>query len=206
MEPDISISTPNVPKVSGIILAAGISSRMGRPKQLLKYKGKTLLQTVVDAATSSVLDETIVVLGHKRELILQTTDFSGVRVIVNKNHAEGQSSSIRAGLSGVSENQNAALFLLSDQPLVTPDLIRTILERYRKTRAGIIVPVENGRRGNPVLIDRKLFEDLKRIKGDTGGRSLFDHHKNDISFLEVPDKGIHIDIDTPDDYQQLLQS
>ncbi len=194
------------PVVSGIILAAGTSSRMGRPKQLLEYKGKSFLQTIIDTARSSILDDIIVVIGYEKELILQQIDFSGVRIIENEHHAEGQSSSIKAGVSALPENCDAALFLLSDQPLITSGLIRTLIKYYRKTGAGIIVPVKDGRRGNPVLMDRKLFEDLKEIKGDTGGRSLFDRYKQNLECLEVAEMGIHIDIDTPDDYRQLLQS
>lgn len=191
--------------VDGIILAAGSSSRMGETKQLLFFRGKLLLELVAEHAQNSALQQIIVVLGYEEQQIRRKIDFHDASVIVNADYAMGQSTSIYCGLSLVSATCDAAMFLLGDQPLIEGSVIDSLIEAYKYGRAPITVPVYQGRRGNPVIIDRSLFPALKALTGDTGARQLFGAHESRIHYVDVPTPEILLDIDTLADYQHLKQ-
>ena len=191
-------------RVEGVILAAGSSSRFGRIKQLLAFKGTTLLGQVIENARASRLDEVAVVLGHGADQIQKAVRLDGVRVVLNEAHEQGQSTSLQAGLSSVSEDTEGVMFLLADQPLVGPDLIDALIEGYCRTRALIVLPTYRGRRGNPAVIDRVLFPRFALLAGDVGARVLFEEYANDIAEIEVKYDSSHFDLDTWEDYQKLL--
>ena len=191
-------------RIAGIVLAAGQSSRMGRVKQLLPWQGTTLLGSVLARTRRSRLDELVLVLGCASEAIRQKVDLKGTLVVVNPDYARGQSTSIRAGLAALSEDVQAAVFLLGDQPLVTTAIIDQIIDAYTRTKAPLVIPIHAGRRGNPVLIDRGLFPELMALEGDTGARVLFERYADSICEVPVSDIGICRDIDTWEDYQRLL--
>ncbi len=187
--------------VAAIVLAAGESQRFGQPKQLLQVGNKTMLQHVVDVALDSPLEQVIVVLGCRATEIRARVADRPVQVVVNEKWKSGLSSSVRAGLSALKPEVGAALFVLADQPGVTTEVIAKLVERYRQTRAPIVVPTHRGRRGNPVLFDRFLFTELMEVKGDQGGRRLIAEHGDELEEIEVETEAIFADIDTPDDYQ-----
>jgi len=190
------------PKVAAIILAAGASHRFGRPKQLLPWGEKTVLQHVVDTVLASPVERTIVVLGYRAKEIGATLADRPVGVVVNKEWEEGLSTSVRAGLSALGTDVDAALFVLADQPFVTPQIIAQLVERYRETGAPIVVPTCRGRRGNPVLFDRSLFAELMEVKGDQGGRQLIAKHEGEVERVEVASEAIWRDLDVREDYQK----
>ena len=190
-------------KLSGIILAAGLSSRMGSTKQLLSYKGAPLLHHVLQAARQSSLDTIIVVLGHDARAIRENIDFTDTIVIMNELYQTGLSSSIRAGLSAVPGDHQAALFLMADQPFMTSVVINAVIQKYQTTQASIVIPAYKGKRGNPVLFDCSLFKELSAVEGDTGGRVLFSQYSDRIETIEVEDRSSLRDIDTPEDYKNL---
>ena len=189
--------------VAGIVLAAGCGSRMGRVKQLLPFKGVPLLAHAVASARDSALEPVIVVLGHHAGLIRREVDLGGTRIVVNPDYRAGQSSSLQKGLEAVPPACAAALFLLGDQPLISPALIARIIGRYRRTSAPVVVPTFKGRRGNPVLIARSLFHLLAGLTGDRGGRGVFQAVSHRIETVPVEDPGIHLDVDTWQDYLKL---
>lgn len=191
-------------RIAGIVLAAGQSSRMGRVKQLLPWQGITLLGAALEQARRSCLDELIVVLGAASDRIQDTVDLQDVQVIVNPAYAQGQSTSLQAGLAVLPDAMQAAVFLLGDQPLVSAATIDRIIKAYTETHASLVIPVHAGRRGNPVLIKRSLFPELMTLQGDTGARVLFHGYADSICEVPVPDSGICRDIDTWEDYQLLL--
>ncbi|MDQ3695166.1 MAG: molybdenum cofactor cytidylyltransferase [Chloroflexota bacterium] len=191
--------------ISGIILAAGQSSRLGRPKQLLPLAGRPLLAHVVAHAAASGLDETILVLGHEAAAIAAALGNHGQRTVINPDYAAGQSTSVRAGLAAVSPQTNAVVFLLGDQPAVTVDIIDAMLDTYRVHRSGIVVPAYGGRRGNPVLFDRAVFPELRQVTGDEGARAIVRAHAESIRLVAVPGDAPQ-DVDTEADYQRLLAS
>lgn len=192
-------------KVSGIILAAGTASRMGRTKQLLPYQGKPMLAHVLENVKQSRLHEVIVVLGHDADTIRQQVSLKGVIQADNPDHAKGQSTSVVKGISKVSTDSDGAMFLLADQPLITPEIINRILSGFETTDKPIVIPVYENIRGNPVIISRSLFPELTSLSGDTGARVLFEKFQSDILKINIQDSGILLDIDTQKDYESLLK-
>lgn len=194
------------PKVAGIILAAGASNRMGRTKQLLPFRGQTILEGVVDNALAAALHRLIVVLGHEAETLAARLTGRNLTIVQNPHYAQGQSTSLKAGLQALSEESDAALFLLGDQPLITPATIDLLLAAYAATPSPIVLPAFEGKRGNPVLFDRETFAAIATITEDCGARSLFDRYAGRLFKIPVDDPSIHFDIDTEDDYHRLLQN
>ena len=191
-------------KIAGIILAAGSGVRMGKTKQLLSFKNKPLLSHVIKNARESNLYETVVVLGHCADKIKKTVDFSGTKTIINSEYLKGQSTSLITGLENISPVCDAAMFLLGDQPLVSKSIINTIIKAFKKSNSPITIPYYNDIRGNPVIIARSLFHELKLLSGDTGPRILFKKFQKSILKVQVSDNAILIDVDTKADYKKLI--
>ncbi len=199
MEEDPIIETWE--RMAAVVLAAGESRRFGSPKQLLPWGETTLLEHVVDVALGSSVDKTIVVLGHRPEEIGGPLHDRPVELVINEEWEGGLSSSVRAGLQALPASYEACLFLLADQPNVTPALIDKLLNSYRRTLAPIVAPTHVGRRGNPVLFARSLFPELLEMEGDQGGRGVILQHQGKMELVEVDEEDIFLDIDTIDDYQ-----
>ena len=193
-------------RVAGIVLAAGEGRRMGRTKQLLPFRGQTILECVLDSALASSLQRVIVVLGHQTDALESLLKGRAVTLVFNPHYGSGQSSSLKAGLRAVTEESEAVLFLLGDQPLVTPETINRILSAYESSPASpIVLPVFEGQRGNPVLFSRETFPRLETLNEDCGARPLFEEYAGHILPVAVADPSIHFDIDTEEDYRCLLE-
>jgi CTP:molybdopterin cytidylyltransferase MocA len=189
--------------VCALILAAGAGSRMGSPKQLLPLGGRLLLQHVVDAAAAAGLSDVVVVLGHaagevEAALVLPP----GVRTVRNPRHAEGQATSLAAGLSAAPPGAAAALVLLGDQPEVRPDAIRALAAAHAPGGAPILRASSGGRPGHPVLIDRALWPEAMALRGDGGARALVARHPGSLRLVEVGGDPPE-DVDTPEDHRRL---
>ena len=193
-------------RIAGVILAAGRSTRLGRPKQLLDLDGEPLLRHTIRNALGSRLDEVIVVLGAKAAEIDGAVGYLGQRTVVNPSYEEGQSTSMRLGLESIHPEAEAVLFLLGDQPGVRPALIDALLARYDDLRAPIVQGRFQGKPGNPVLIARSLFPKLAAIEGDEGARSVVAAHRGEVSFVDLPEISVPQDVDTDEDYQALLKT
>ncbi len=191
--------------VVGVILAAGTASRMGRLKQALPFNGKSMLECVVDNALASSLDGIVVVLGHRADLVQPLVAGRDVTVIINREYQSGQSSSIRAAMKTLPPGTGAVLFLLGDQPLVTPETINLLLEAGRRSAAPIVVPLFEGKRGNPVLFSCETFPRLESLTGERGAGQLFEEYAGRILQLPVEDASICFDVDTEEDYGRLLK-
>ena len=183
-------------RIAGIILAGGGSRRFGRPKLLEIIDGEALIQRAVRAARDARLDPIVVVLGADGPAVREALGELDVQVTNNPDWAEGQSSSVRAGLKMLAPNVDGAVFLLADMPLVDAELVSTLVETQRRSLAPIVAPWTGERWGNPVLFDRTTFEALSRIRGDQGGRAVFE--KYSIEAVSCG-KTAMLDIDTPDD-------
>jgi molybdenum cofactor cytidylyltransferase len=188
--------------VAAVVLAAGASRRLGQPKQLLYWRGQPLLRHVAEIALRSGLDPVIVVTGAGADQVEPVLGGLPVQVVRNEAWQSGQSSSIRAGLTVLPQTSGGAVFILADQPNLPPGLIRALVDVHRREMADIAAPLIDGRRGNPVLFDRRLFADLTRLQGDTGGRELFARYP--VSWVPWIDPRPLADIDTLADYQRLL--
>lgn len=190
-------------KIAGIVLAAGRSKRMGQVKQLLQWHGKPLVRHVTETAVQAGLDQVIVVIGSAADEVEAALAGLPVKIVFNQNWESGQASSILTGMSCLHEQCGGAVFLLSDMPHVPADLIEKELEILRRENTPIICPRVGGRRANPVLFDRQTFPALMELTGDSGGRILFDRYP--IRWLEWDDPAILKDIDTPEDFSDLVQ-
>jgi molybdenum cofactor cytidylyltransferase len=191
---------------SGIVLAAGSSKRMGRPKQLLPLNGAPLLQHVIDAAAASGLDELVVVLGHAAEPIVERLRLpGGCRVALNEDHESGQASSLRVGLMAVSPGSTEAVILLGDQPLVTATLVRAVLAGYRKGGTPVARADYAGTPGHPVVLGREVWDELTSLTGDEGARPALEKHPEWVTRVPLPGPA-PIEVDTLEDYRRLLES
>ena len=194
--------------LSGVILAAGGSTRLGRPKQLLPLAGRPLLQRVLDEAAASRLDEIVLVLGCEAEAVraaLEIPTRPSVRVVVNADWAKGQSTSLRLGLRCVDARARAAAVLLGDQPDVGAALVDRVAEAFLEHGALAARPVYCGPRGrvpgHPVLLARRLWPEVEKLCGDQGARALLADRPD--ALLEVAVEGPPpADIDTWEDYRR----
>jgi molybdenum cofactor cytidylyltransferase len=191
-------------RVAAVVLAAGASERFGAPKQLAPWAGGTLLGHVVDLALASQADPVVVVLGHQAEACRAALGDRPARVVVNPDWRLGQSSSVQTGLAALPAEVSAAVFLLVDQPGVTPAVVNALIERHRATLAPVVWLEYQGRRGNPVLFDRVTFPQLMRLTGDTGGRPVLQAYAQDAERVPVSEPGVVFDIDTHDDYVKAM--
>lgn len=189
--------------IGAVILAAGLSSRMGEPKQLLRLGGKTLLEQVLDNARSVAVDEIVIVLGAAAEDIRRQIDLSKIKVVINSSYQQGMGTSLGAGLAALDPAINAALILLGDQPFVRPATLDRICGEYRRSHAQIVIPLYKGFRGNPVLLARSVFSEAMALSGDVGCRAIFGNHLEGIVKLPVDDLGILLDIDSKADFDKL---
>lgn len=186
-------------RAAAIILAAGGSTRFGSPKQLARWGDKTFIEQVVDTALASKARPVVVVLGAEVEQCRALLNHSPVEMVINPSWAQGQSTSMQAGLAALPANTGSTLFLLVDLPGITPDLLNQLIQRHRETLAPLAWPEFEGRRGNPVLFDRTLFSELEQISGDTGGRSVLLKYKDKAERVVVTDAGVLQDFDHPED-------
>jgi molybdenum cofactor cytidylyltransferase len=191
---------------SAVILAAGTSARMGTVKQLLRLDDRPLLQHVLDNVRASGVAEIILVLGFAREAIGQAIDVRDARVVVNQGFQQGMGTSLKAGLSAVDAEAEAALIVLADQPLVRPATLDQLIATYQASKAQIVIPTYRGFRGNPVLLDRSVFAEVMALNGDIGCRAIFGNHLEGIVKVPVDDVGILLDIDRQGDFQALRRA
>ena len=187
--------------IAAIVLAAGASTRMGRQKLTLPMTGgRPLVRLTVEQVLAAGLDEVVVVVGGDAEAVAAALATLPVRVAVNPHYAEGQSTSLRAGLDAIRPGTDAAVVALGDQPLPDPDVIRRLVAAFRTTGRPIAVPVYRNGRGNPVLFGATLFGELRGVTGDQGGRGVI--ARDPARVAEVPvDMAMPADIDTPEDYE-----
>jgi molybdenum cofactor cytidylyltransferase len=189
--------------VSAVVLAAGMSRRMGTPKQLLRMNGKTVLERTLESVRASNVGEIVLVLGHAAGSIEKAISTDRMKVVHNQDFQQGMGTSLRAGLAAVDAEASAALIVLADQPFVRAETLNRLIACHQESRPDIIIPLYKGFRGNPVLLDRSVFPELEELRGDVGCRAIFGSHTENIRKLPVEDMGILLDIDGPEEYQKL---
>jgi len=188
-------------RVSGVVLAGGASRRLGGglPKQLREWHGEPLVRRVARRALASRLDEVLVVVGHRGDEVRDALHGLAVRIVDNPRHAEGQSTSVVAGLAALAAHRDGAIFIPADMPHLDAALLDRLIAVWEATAAPIVLPSHRGRRGAPVLFDRRLFDELARIRGDEGGRQLFPAHEEEIVEVPIASKEALQDVDTAHD-------
>ena len=187
-----------------IILAAGESRRMGFPKMLLLFNGITMLENVIGNIKGSVVDHTLVVLGAEKEALTELVSKSSVKYCFNDNYKQGMLSSVKCGFRNLPPDFEAVLVFQGDQPFISPKVINRVIEGYRSSGKGIVIPVYNGKRGHPLLVDQKYREEIERLDDKEGLRSLSHKFSEDVLEVETDEPGILKDFDTYDEYKKEL--
>ena len=190
--------------VAGLLLAAGMSTRLGRPKQLLLFRGRTLLRHAAETGLAAGLDPLVVVIGAEAAAMRRELTGLPAVVVENRRYAEGQSTSLRAGLAALPQDVAAVVTLLVDMPGVDAPLIRALVAAWQASGAPIVRPAHNGRPGNPVLFAAHLLPELARAEGDEGGRPVIRAHAAEVQLLPVDNAGVLQDVDTWEAYGALV--
>ncbi len=189
-----------------MILAAGESKRMGKPKLLLPYGEKTIIETIVETIVSSNVENTLVILGSERENIEEKIKNSPVRIVYNRDFRSGMLSSVQCGFKALPQETRAVLVVLGDQPKISADVINKLIDAYKSTGKGIVLPVYKKERGHPVLIDVKYGEEVESLSPEVGLRGTVYNHPEDILEVEVETPSIFQDIDDESDYKRELEN
>jgi len=193
-----------------VLLAAGASRRMGRPKLDLAFGSETMFSRSLRNLLAAGLDRVLVVVasgGEARgELNEAHKDDERVEVVVNPYSKDGLASSLRCGLERLPQETRVVLVALADKPLVKPETIRMLTETFDKAGARIAHPVYRGEQGHPVLFVAELVEELLTLRGDRGGKSLLTRYRDEVLEIAVDDPGVCVDIDTPEDYEKASQA
>ncbi|HZC36150.1 MAG TPA: nucleotidyltransferase family protein [Chthoniobacterales bacterium] len=195
--------------LSAVVLAAGMSARMGKNKLLLEFRTKPLIAHAVDTLLASEVDEVVVVLGHEAEKIRDKLQRKRVRLVQNPHYREGLSTSVRAGVRAVSPQAEAIMIYLADQPLLESADVNFIVRAftYAKTiNKRIVVPFFNGQRGNPVILDSSYKEAILGLIGDVGCRGVIKRYPDEVFLVEMENDHVVRDVDNADDFQQVLLS
>lgn len=191
--------------LAAVILSAGASSRMGRPKALIPYRERTFLGHLLEVTRNPRIGATRVVLGAGADLIRTSAKLDSSIVVLNQEWEKGQLSSIRAGLRGLEGIEIDGIVLCPiDHPLVSARLVGELVARFYEREKSIVLPTYNGRRGHPIIFSKTLFEELRVAPDDKGARAVVWAHPDDV--LEVPteEEGIILNINDPDMLERAL--
>jgi molybdenum cofactor cytidylyltransferase len=190
-------------KTAIIVLAAGNSSRLGEPKQLLFYQNKTLLQHILNEAKNANLDPVICVTGYKADRIAETITDTGITIVYNKQWPEGMGTGISTGIKQLLNTAVESVILaVSDQPHVTAELFRTMVANMDESKKGIVACSYAGTLGTPVLFKKEYFNQLILLNGQEGAKNIVKANLSDVRELEFENG--RVDIDTKQDYENLI--
>ena len=189
-----------------MILAAGESKRMGKSKLLLPFGGKTIIETVIKSVIQSKVEGVLVVLGSDFKKIEEKIKNYSLEIVINPDFQSGMLSSVQKGFQALPKNAQAVLVILGDQPSISTAVINKIVNAYKKTGKGIVLPVYRKNRGHPVLIDVKYREEVEKLSPDLGLRGTVYSHPEDILEVDVETSNILRDIDDEEDYKRELKN
>jgi molybdenum cofactor cytidylyltransferase len=191
--------------ICAVVLAAGLSRRMGTPKLLLPFGGKTVIASIIDQLLQSRVDGIYVVVGGEAERISGALDGRAVNIVRNLDPERGgMLSSVRCGLAALPQPCQGALVVLGDQPAITAGVVDRMVEAFDERGGGILVPCLGGRRGHPILISMRFRDEILAQYDEVGLRGLLKAHPEEILEIEVEDAAVLADMDTPEDYRREL--
>lgn len=193
--------------IVAVILSAGESSRMGRPKALLPVDGMRFIEKIVTALKSTRVAKIIAVLGHDVDEMRRQIGDLPITTVVNPNYKQGQLSSLVAAINSIQSSKDSAsvdgtLVHLVDHPYINPDLVNLMIDRFYETNKLIVVPRYRGRRGHPVIFSSALFAELLAAPLDQGAKTVVHAHRDETLEIDTEDEGVIIDIDTPEEYRK----
>jgi len=190
--------------IVAVVLSAGESSRMGRPKALLPIDGETFIERIVGALARTRVGKIIVVLGHDAETLKRRLEHLAVTFLVNADYKSGQLSSLQTAVRRLQSDRecDGMLVHLVDHPYISSTLVDTMIERFYESNKLIVVPRCQGKRGHPVIFSRALFAELLNAPLDQGAKAVVNAHRDETLEIETDDTGIAVDIDTPELYRQ----
>ena len=196
--------------IVAVVLSAGESSRMGRPKALLPVDGVRFIEKIVTALKSTRVAKIIAVLGHDADEMRQQIGDLPVTMVVNPNYKQGQLSSLVAAIDSIQSSKDSAsvdgiLVHLVDHPYINPDLVNLMIDRFHETKKLIVVPRYQGRRGHPVIFSSALFAELLAAPLDQGAKTVVHAHRDETLEIDTEDEGVTIDIDTPEEYRKHVE-
>ena len=190
--------------IGAVVLAAGLSTRMGSPKMLLKWGSTTVIEQIVGNLREAGVTEIVVVAGALFKKLSTLLDAHGVTVILNPKYANREmTDSLKTGLSGLSESTSAAMIVLGDQPFVNPKLLARLIQAFNKTHPCIVMPSFNNRSGHPWIIRRALWKEIMALQPPITMGDFIRSKQNEIHYVLVDDETIIQDMDTPEDYQRM---
>ena len=189
-------------RVAGVVLAAGTSSRMGRNKLFERLGGTSVLRRAVGTAREAGLDPVLVVVGHQSDRAL--AELAGLRCtpVLNAEFARGMNTSVRAGISAVSDDASGAVVMLADMPFVTAAMVRALVERYRVAETALVVSVYGEVLAPPILYGRPLFGELRALEGDGCGKRVVKAHRAEAIEVQWPPSAL-TDLDVPEDLERV---
>jgi molybdenum cofactor cytidylyltransferase len=190
--------------IAAVVLSAGESSRMGRPKALLPIDGETFVEKIVGTLKKTSLGKIVVVLGHNAGEMKQRMQHLPVEILVNPDYKLGQLSSLQVAVRHLEQNPDcdAMLVHLVDHPYIDAKLVEAMIERFTASGKLIIVPRHEGKRGHPVIFSRRLFGELLSAPSDQGAKAVVNAHRDDTLEVDTTNEGITLDIDTPELYKR----
>ena len=192
--------------LTGLILAAGRSSRMGRDKALLSYRGKTFLNHLIDLALPRT-ESIVVVLGHNQQVISESLPSSSrIRVVVNRDYDQGMLSSLQRGLESLPADADWILWMLVDHPAVRGRTLDALIASANDTGAPLVIPRFNGDRGHPIMLSRRVAERMLQMDPNKSPQDAVRSYYPETRFVDVDDAGVMRDVDRPVDYRSLEET
>jgi molybdenum cofactor cytidylyltransferase len=194
----------SVKKISAIVLAAGLSTRMGRPKMSLPWNGSTVIERVIDQLLEAGIKSIVVVSGGAHEDVKRALIDRPVQIVLNPDYQNGEMLlSMQVGLRALPDDADAAMIVLGDQPQIEVRIVRGVIQEFEVTQAKLIVPSYQMRRGHPWVVDRSLWPQLLELKTPQTLRDFMNANSSAIHYLNVHNDSILQDMDTPEDYSRL---
>ncbi|WP_130806292.1 nucleotidyltransferase family protein [Senegalia massiliensis] len=188
--------------ITAIIMVSGFSKRMTCDKLFLKVNSETLIERTIKKVKGSEVDDIIIIYRDKR--IKDIAKNQGIISIYNNNAEKGQSESIKLGIKEADERTKGFIFFVGDQPFLSIEVINKIIIEFKKKTEKIIIPLYNGKRGNPIIFPAYLKKELLLINGDIGGREVIKDNFDIVNYIKIHDKYLGIDIDTIEDYKKII--
>jgi molybdenum cofactor cytidylyltransferase len=189
--------------LAAVILSGGSSSRMGSPKALLQYQGRAFLDHLLGVTHHPSIFTRRVVLGAHAEPIAKAVDLAADEIVINEEWEKGQLSSIQLALHSLPQGTSGILLCLIDHPLISAGLVNELIQKFHATRAPIVLPLYQGRRGHPVIFSAQLYSELQAAPMDVGARAVVWAHENEICEMETGEEGCVLNLNDPEAFSRI---